>query len=374
VAEPRRDTWPALEKARLAGSVALNLTAQGTPDKLEAASGRLVVQNLSLDVPGGGALQGLSADLPFALDWREGSPPPPELQGLLTLASLDVRGLVAGDLSLNLTMTGDSLVVARPLELTFYGGPLKIAAVRAENLAGPEPRASLEGVSLGTRLEQLSQDILGLSVAGGLEGTLSRIDYHQRRWQAQGSLVARAFGGAVTIGDPWTRDPLLASQSAGADVAFEGISLEPLTALLGGFGKVTGLVRGHALGLEVAYGQPSRFKLLVETQESDLPQRVSVEAVESISTIGTGSAAGLQGMFLGLLKEFRYSRIGLACSLHNDRFRLQGAIHEGGTEYLVRRTFFGGIDVVNRNPDNEISFKDMRERIMRISGRSAELR
>jgi hypothetical protein len=40
----------------------------------------------------------------------------------------------------------------------------------------------------------------------------------------------------------------------------------------------------------------------------------------------------------------------------------------------VRRGLLGGIDVVNRNPDNAIGFKDMRERVERIFSRQAQLR
>jgi hypothetical protein len=53
--------------------------------------------------------------------------------------------------------------------------------------------------------------------------------------------------------------------------------------------------------------------------------------------------------------------------LTNDQFSVNGTIHEGGTEYLVRRGFLRGVDVVNRNPENVISFKDMQERVGRLA-------
>ena len=52
--------------------------------------------------------------------------------------------------------------------------------------------------------------------------------------------------------------------------------------------------------------------------------------------------------------------------LNNDQFSINGTIHEGGKEYLVRRGFLRGVDVVNQNPNNVISFRDMRERTQRI--------
>lgn len=58
--------------------------------------------------------------------------------------------------------------------------------------------------------------------------------------------------------------------------------------------------------------------------------------------------------------------MGIICILENDVFTLRGKIHEGGKEYLIRKVFLRGIDVVNQNLDNNISFRDMKERINRI--------
>jgi len=60
--------------------------------------------------------------------------------------------------------------------------------------------------------------------------------------------------------------------------------------------------------------------------------------------------------------------------LENDTFRVNGTIREGDVEYLVKRGSFSGVNVVNQNPDNRISFKDMLKRIQRIgSSESAPL-
>jgi hypothetical protein len=56
----------------------------------------------------------------------------------------------------------------------------------------------------------------------------------------------------------------------------------------------------------------------------------------------------------------------LSCRLAHDRFSLRGTIWAGGTEYLVKSPGLYGIDVINRNPENEISFSDMLERLKRI--------
>jgi hypothetical protein len=58
--------------------------------------------------------------------------------------------------------------------------------------------------------------------------------------------------------------------------------------------------------------------------------------------------------------------MGVRSSLENDVFRINGTIKEGGTEYLVKRRGLSGVNVVNLNPDNRASFKDMVKRIRRI--------
>jgi hypothetical protein len=134
---------------------------------------------------------------------------------------------------------------------------------------------------------------------------------------------------------------------------------------------MTGMIQGSLRNLEIEYGQPSRFVLDVESVKTEgVKQKISVDAVQNISILGTGSegmTAVLSSGIKRFFKEYPYSRIGIQCTLENDKFSVRGKIHEGGTEYLVRRAFLRGIDVVNQNPQNEISFKDMQERIKRIS-------
>jgi hypothetical protein len=57
--------------------------------------------------------------------------------------------------------------------------------------------------------------------------------------------------------------------------------------------------------------------------------------------------------------------------LRNDRLTIRGTIHDGGKEYLVRRGFLRGVDVINQNPDNVISWRDLQERVGRIRRRAA---
>jgi hypothetical protein len=103
-------------------------------------------------------------------------------------------------------------------------------------------------------------------------------------------------------------------------------------------------------------------------------QSVSIKAVNSISQVGTGSSLSGMGVSLmtSIFREFAYEKIGVECTLNNDVFILRGLIREDGLEYLVKRRFLSGINVINRNPDNRISFSDMVERARRVTRERSE--
>jgi hypothetical protein len=101
-------------------------------------------------------------------------------------------------------------------------------------------------------------------------------------------------------------------------------------------------------------------------------QEISVRAIDNIARLGGAQSPfiGFAKMFAYLFKTFPYREIGVRATLKNDIFRLNGTIHEGGKEYLVRRGGLQGVDVINQSPDNRISFKDMVKRIKRIADSS----
>jgi hypothetical protein len=109
-------------------------------------------------------------------------------------------------------------------------------------------------------------------------------------------------------------------------------------------------------------------------ERKGVSQKFSMKAVNDISIISSGDESSLpsMGFFGAFVSSFGYRRIGILCTLKNDVFTLRGTIRESGREYLVRRTAFFGIDVVNRKPENFIGFEDMLGRLKRI-GKSQKI-
>jgi hypothetical protein len=208
-----------------------------------------------------------------------------------------------------------------------------------------------------------------VALQGGLSGRLAPVRLSSRRLEAAGRLTGRLFGGELVVENLGADYPLRPGREIGADVRADLVHLEPLSKALN-VGLVTGRLNAAAENLRVAYGQPVAFDLKVRSVEKeDVDQRVSLKAVNSISVIGTG--AGLTGLGVGIFSaffsEFPYQAIAFRCRLRNDVFRLRGLIHEDGVEYLVKRPPLMGINVINRNPDNRISFSDMLKRLQRVT-------
>jgi hypothetical protein len=177
------------------------------------------------------------------------------------------------------------------------------------------------------------------------------------------------FGGKVEFSKLHADRLFLTSRLVGADITFDDIDLEALTNKIK-VGRITGIVEGYAKNFFMEYGQPAGFELKIETDRTKKARReISVEAIENLSIVSTGIPGISSALNRGInrfFKQYAYSRIGIECTLVNDLFRLRGTVREGGKEYLIRRPLFHGIDVVNQNPDNAISFKDMQERVSRI--------
>ena len=194
-----------------------------------------------------------------------------------------------------------------------------------------------------------------------------------REFRFNGRLLADLFGGQMTLDGLRITDVFSPGRRIVFQAQIEGLDLGKLTSAVP-FGDVTGIVDILIKDFALSYGQPESFALSVTSvARKGISRKFSLKAVNNLSVISSGgpSAAPSSNFFTKLVHSFNYSRIGIACSLRNDVFRLRGTVIEGRIQYLVRRATFFGIDVVNAKPVNTISFKDMLGRLERV-GQSQE--
>jgi hypothetical protein len=334
-------------------------------------AGRYRAAETTLEVPAMRlAFRGVAADLPFDLRYpRAGGPAPsPPAPGYVRWDSLQTGDLSVSGLRVPALIAGNALEVTEPLAIGILGGVVRLSEARVDDLLAPgrcRLGVKVEGMDLGL----VTRRLMGTEYPGALDADLGVITCRDGRLESGGRAVVRAFGGEVEATHLFAEGLLSPAMRFGGDIAFRDISLEEVTRDLAA-GKMSGTIRGSLDDFSMEYGQPASGVLTIESvPKRGVAQWVSVEAIQSISILGTGAGQALNRGLTQLFKTYPYSRIGVRCVLKNDQLTIRGLIREGGTEYLVRRGLLRGVDVVNQNPDNVISFKDMVERIGRI-GRS----
>ena len=318
-------------------------------------------------------LEGVELRLPL---WYQsdgaGSEGPP-MKGELAVRRVTLPMLPAQELKLPFEARPNQLNTIGDLRVRFPAGQVRLGAVSGRDLFSPNPqvktRLAIERVQVGEFLKGLWSSPVDAVVNGELE----EIAFDGRDVRTRGRLVADIFKGKIIVQDPGVDAALGAAPNLRADCLIQGVNLADATQDTS-FGRIQGVLGGRLEHLEIVGGQPQRFTLLLETiRTQGVPQRINVEAVENIARIGGGQSpfVGLAGNVASFFKEFTYDKIGIRADLENDLFKINGTIKEGGVEYLVKRGGVPGVDVVNSNPVNQISFKDMVKRVRRVTESSS---
>ncbi len=206
-----------------------------------------------------------------------------------------------------------------------------------------------------------------LPVSGRIGGKLPRFSLNRNLFQAEGYLEGSLGRGRLKIDHLEAERPFSRVRKWGCDLKVQKLNLKKFSTSFG-FGKITGLMDIDIDHLRMSYGQPVSFKLKAQSVSAQgVPQRISLEAINAISIIGTGSSLSNLGirLYASFFQEFPYKKIGFLCALKNDLFTIRGLIRENNKEYIVKRSLIG-VNVINSNPNNLIVFSDMLKRIQRV--------
>jgi len=369
--EPYKTEKPFLAALETEGDVSAQFRISGFKDAWQVR-GRLGWLGGKFSLPDMGiALKGIHLDLPVWYRSGVATPPVEALSGRLAVESITIPLLPEQPLSILLDAGPNRISVKSPTVIHVPGGDLRLGSVHAEKLFGPDLtiRTRLEFDDI--KLQPLLSRVWTRPLKGSFTGILEPVRYENHTVTTKGELKAEVFEGDIILSDLGASGVFTPAPVFKLNAKLENLLLSEMTTDTA-FGKIEGVLKGHLRDVEMAYGQPQRFSLLLETiRKKGIPQKISVKAVENIAQIGGGQSPfmGLAGAFASLFKKFPYEKIGIKASLENDVFTVNGTIREGGTEYLVKRGSFSGVDIVNQNPDNRISFKDMVKRIKRIGAK-----
>jgi hypothetical protein len=369
VSEPFRMQKPFLASMNTKGSISADIGLTGTPNDLTAKGSFTWHDGELLSADSSFSLQGIELELPLWYQAREGKVGEETIQGKLSVQSMILPCLPEQPLNLSLDIGPNRLFVRSPTTIAIPGGDVIIGPVTCENIFGAKKsvRTSLEVTD--TEINELLPGIWSSPIQGTIGGRLDPVYFEADTLTSHGEVKADAFGGQLILSG--IRASRLSSSGPvfRFDAKWSNLSLAELTTDTS-FGRIEGVLQGHVKGMEIAYGQPQAFDLLLETVKTKgVPQKISVKAVDNIAQIGGGTSPfmGLAGQFARLFKNFPYTKIGVHASLQNDVFQINGTVRDGGREYLVKRGRFSGINVVNQNPDNRVRFKDMVKRVKRVT-------
>ncbi len=297
----------------------------------------------------------------------------PSEKGYLILSDIHTAILDLASLRFDL-LTQRNRYMIEPLELEIFGGKASIGRVFLD--VGSD-FVSFKGQSSffwkDADLSQLPVQSKQFQLKGKFSVNLPHIEIFPDRVSTEGQSDVDAFGGNITVENIQIEQPFSKNRRISCDVRLTALDLEKITDSIP-FGRVTGIMNGEIQELAFSYGQPERFVIRVESEKrKGVQQRFSLKATNDLAIIGTGEKTPLSpnSGWTRFIKEFRYEKIGMYCSLKNDIFTLRGTIQRKGTEYLVKGSGLFAINVVNKQPRNQIRFKDMLGRLKRI-GRSQQ--
>jgi hypothetical protein len=249
------------------------------------------------------------------------------------------------------------------------GGKIELGPISLRGLSTLSPSLVTSATLSEGDLTPFLSELWSHPVEGSIGAKLDVLHFDSDHIKTRGDVSIRAFGGVIVLSNLGVSGVLSPTPAILLDATWQDLNLAQLTEGTP-FEKVEGILRGQVKSLEMVGAEPQRFDLFMETvQTQEVPQKIGVRALENIARIGGGGSPflGLAGALTSLFKEFPYDKIAIQASLENDVFRIDGPLKEGDKVYLVKRSGLSGVNVVNQDPDRQISFKDMTKRIKRVT-------
>ncbi len=376
VLEPFQMETPGLKALDLAGMISAQLEFTGKGPDITAI-GYLHWDHGELSTGEGGlSMGGVHLVFPIWYQTEKIKHSLKPLKGKVSVDTIIVPSILNQPLAVDLDADHEKLLVRSPTVFNLPGGDIQVGPISARNIFSPHPSFETALTLENFDINPLLSKMWSKPVKGAINGKLEPLFLEGSNLTSSGNIEFNVFDGKVTLADLGATGIFTAAPVLKFDAYIDDLSLAEITEGTP-FGKIEGVLKGYVKNLEIAHGQPQRFKLLLETHEKKgVSQKVSLKAVDNIARIGGTQSPfmGLAGRFASIFDKFSYRKIGIRASLNNDVFRINGTIKEKETEYIMERGGFSGVSIVNHNPDNQVGFKDMIKRIKRIqSGKGKDM-
>lgn len=353
------------------GEFAMNYVFNGSSQNTHL-NGEMLLKNCTLSQDKL-IFSGINAELPFVLSLNESFLPqadaslPKSQSGVLRFSKISAGKLKIENFAFPVSVSSNAIEFGTIPAIRSEGGTLRLSDLKMRHPFDDD--FVLKGKITAKNINLLPLSPKSLPIDGHIGGNLN-FWLLKNHLSTTGSLFGEVYGGEMTIDEIFADNPFEDSRQYGADFKLRHLNLEPLSQALD-IGRITGRMDLDLTELVIAYNQPAAFHLLAKTTPgTGKSGDISLKAVNTLSVIGTGSGltgAGV-GMFSQFFKEFGYAGLGLECTLNDDIFKIRGLIRDDGIEYIIKRPPLFGINVINSNPENLISFSDMLKRLRRVIG------
>ena len=366
IQEPFQSERMILKKLNIDGHVSADLEVEGNK-KINGLRGQFDLDDVTLDLSQDNIkLSGINLELPLWYAGQADNETQSSMKGRLSIDSISIPLIPEQSLSLALDVNQNQISVKDPTKIIIPGGVALLGPIKGQDIFSNlviETSLTLDNVELKPWIDKIEN----FQIQGRLNGYLNPLIFTDNQMKSKGKIIADVAAGQIILSNLHLSHFNTPTPIIGLDGSFHNLDLFEITANTP-FGRIKGRLEGYIHNLEISYGQPQSFDLLLETVKTKgVPQRISVEAVDNIAKLGGGQSPfmGLAGLYTNFLRDFPYQKIGIHASLKNDVFRINGTIKEGGQEFIVKRGLYG-VNIINKDPNNRIRFKDMVKRIKNL--------
>lgn len=322
-------------RGRVRGSVSV---AGAQPQKLQ-----LELDGLHLDDSKKRfALHGLNG----AVNWQ--STKPGARPTRLSWEGGNAYRLDLGRAELQLAMAADEVRLLQAVQLPLLDGSLDVRRFELVGAGTPAMRVAFDGALAPIGMERLCRALGWPVFDGTLSGSIPTLEYRDGNLSVGGTLAANVFDGRIEVENLRLEQPFGVLPRLSADMKLRRIDLKSATGAFS-FGRIEGRLDGDVRNLRLLKWRPVAFDgRLYSSPDDDTRHRISQRAIENISDLGGGGAAGvLSRGFLRFFEDFAYDRIALGCRLQDGVCQMSGLEpHRSGGYYIVKGSLVPRIDVI----------------------------
>ena len=188
------------------------------------------------------------------------------LAGKLSIESLSLPYLPEQPLQSIIHAKPNRLAIATPTHIKLSKGSIMVGPVTVRDVFSLNASAETSLTVNKSDISLPTSKIWPHPIPATIEGRLEQISIEREHIESQGELLVEAFDGKATLSGLGVARFLSSAPLVKLNAEFAGLNLGRMTTDTP-IGRIDGVLRGHIKNLEVAYGQPQHFDLLLETEK-----------------------------------------------------------------------------------------------------------